>query len=514
MSDASEIILLSGRLIVTNYTDYTDKVKKELFKLYINGEFVESASGATLDFVNPANGQVFGKGSFGGQADATAAIAAARAAFDGEWGKTSGLERGRLLAKAGSILARRAEEFAILETLDAGKQYMSALYYEVPQSIDAFDFYSHKARTLGGESARMDGNYLNYTDWYPCGVVGEILPWNGPLMMGCQKICAILAAGNTVIVKPPQWASASILLLAEVFDEAGFPPGVVNMISGAGPVVGRALVESKLVDMVSMTGGTETGREILRMSADTVKALALELGGKSPNIIFDDVDIPNTAKWAVHGFTLHSGQVCVSGTRIFVHRGIYEEFLTAMADVCKTFRPGNGFDYEKGVNFSTLIHPDHAKSVWGYIEKGKAQGARLICGGEPYTEPELSRGSFVPPTIFADVTTDMTIFREEIFGPVACVTPFDTEEQAIALANNCDYGLAGAVFSNNVKRAHRVAQSIRGGQIYMNTYFSKGMIDAPAAGWKQSGLGVAGIHKYMRGKTIFVDLNDVSLPPM
>ncbi|MDR0840872.1 MAG: aldehyde dehydrogenase family protein [Christensenellaceae bacterium] len=495
--------------------DYLGKIKKELYKLYIDGQFVESASGDTFDFLNPATGEAFGRGSFGGKADAEKAILAARKAFDeGPWGKMSGLERGKLLAKAGDILSRRAEEFAVVETLDAGKQYMGALYYEVPQSVDAFNFYAHKARTLGGESSRMDGNYLNYVDWYPYGVVGEILPWNGPLMMGCQKICAILAAGNTVIVKPPQWASASLLLLAEVFDEAGFPQGVINVVSGSGSVVGQALVESKLVDMVSMTGGTSTGRGILRSCADTVKSIALELGGKSPNIIFEDVDIANTAKWAVHGFTLHSGQVCVSGTRIFVQRGIYEQFLTAMAQVCTTFRPGNGFDYEKGVNFSSLIHPEHAKAVWGYIEKGKAEGARLVCGGAPYADPALANGSFVPPTIFADVTPDMTIFKEEIFGPVACVTPFDTEEEALALANGSDYGLAGAVFSNNIKRAHRVAQGIRGGQIYINTYFSKGMIDSPGTGWKESGVGIAGIHKYMISKTIFVDLNDVSEPPM
>ena len=495
--------------------DYKEKIRQGLYKLYIDGKFVESVSGKTFDFVNPATGEVFGKGSLGARADAELAISAARAAFDeGPWGKMSGAERGRYLAKAGAILARRAEEFAIVETLDAGKQYLGAQYYEVPQSVDAFEFYAHKARTLGGACSQIEGNYLNYVDWYPCGVVGEILPWNGPLMMGCQKLGAILAAGNTVIVKPPSWACASLLLLAEVFDEAGFPPGVFNVITGPGSEVGRVLAESDLVDMVSMTGGTETGRKILGYAADTIKSLALELGGKSPNVIFEDVDIPNAAKWAVHGFTLHSGQVCVSGTRVFIQREIYEPFLAAMVDVCKTFRPGNGFDYHEGVNYSTLIHPEHARSVWDYIEKGKAEGARLVCGGVPYQDEKLARGSFVPPTIFADVTRDMAIYREEIFGPVACVMPFDTEEEAIALANDCEYGLAGAVFSNNIKRAHRVAQGIRGGQIYINTYFSKGMIDSPGAGWKKSGLGIAGIHKYMNSKTIFVDLNDVSEPPM
>ena len=493
--------------------EYMDKIKKETYKLYIDGQFVESDSGQTFDMVNPATGEAFGKAAYGGASDVRRAISAARKAFDeGPWGRMSGVERGELLTKAGAILARRAEEFAVVETLDAGKIYMGALYFEVPQSVDAFSFYAAKARTLSGTSTMLHGNYLNYTDWHPYGVVGEILPWNGPLMMGCQKVSAILAAGNTVVIKPPQWASASMLLLAEVFDEAGFPPGVVNVVSGSGSQVGQALVQSSLVDMVSMTGGTSTGKQILRDSAETVKVLALELGGKSPNIIFEDVDIKNTAKWAVHGFTLHSGQVCVSGTRILVARSIYEKLLEAMADVCKTLRPGDGF--QQGVNFNTLIHPDHAKSVWEYIKKGTEQGARLVCGGVPYTDAELACGSFVPPTIFADVTPDMAIFKDEIFGPVACVTPFDTEQQALELANLSEYGLAGAVFSKDIKRAHRVAQGIRSGQIYVNTYFSKAMIDCPGTGWKQSGIGIAGIHKYMISKTIFVDLNETSEPPM
>ncbi len=495
--------------------DYLSTFKKEPYKLYIDGQFMPGVSGRTFEMQNPATGEVFASAYFGGREDAQKAVQAARNAFDdGPWGKMSGLERGKYLAKAAGILSRRREEFAVIETADAGKQYMSALYYELPQSVDALEFYSHKARTLGGHSQMLDGNCLNYGAWYPYGVVGEILPWNGPLMMGCQKIGGILAAGNTVVIKPPQWASASMLALAEVFDEAGFPEGVVNVVSGSGGEVGNYLVESPLVDMVSMTGGTATGRSIMRAAAGTIKALALELGGKSPNIFFADVDIANAAKWAVHGFTLHSGQVCVSGTRIFVQRAIYEDFLAAMAEVCKRFVPGSGFDFEKGVNFSSLIHPSHAKDVWAYIAKGKAEGARLVCGGKPYTDPALANGSYVPPTIFADVSPDMTIFKEEIFGPVGCVTPFNTEEEALKLANQSVYGLAGGVFSKDIKRAHRVAQGIRSGQIYVNTYFSKGMVDAPTTGWKESGIGVAGIHKYMTSKTIFVDLNEGSEPPM
>jgi acyl-CoA reductase-like NAD-dependent aldehyde dehydrogenase len=237
------------------------------------------------------------------------------------------------------------------------------------------------------------------------------------------------------------------------------------------------------------------------------------LGGKSPNIVFDDVDIDETVKWARFGFTLNSGQVCVSGTRLILQRGIYEEFLTKLKAECEKLVPGDGFDHEKGVTFSTLISREHARTVWDYIEKGKTEGARLITGGVPYDDPMLARGNFVPPTVFADVHPDMTIFREEIFGPVLCVTPFDTEDEAIAIADATRYGLAGGVFSRNIKRALRVAGRIRSGQIYVNTYFSKGMIESPGTGWKESGIGVAGIQKYMISKTVFVDLIDGSLPP-
>lgn len=425
----------------------------------------------------------------------------------------SAKERSKLLIKAGKILSGRLEEFAAVETLECGKLYMSALYYEAQMSVDAFEYFAGKARCLEGKVVPTEAGHLNYVLWQPCGVVGEILPWNGPFMMGCQKVCAILAAGNTVIIKPSSWASLSMLLLAEVFHQAGFPAGVVNVVTGSGDEVGEELVKSPLVDMVSMTGGTEVGKSIIGSSKDTVKDIALELGGKSPNIVFDDVNVDEAAKWARAAFTLNSGQVCVSGTRLILHRNIYEEFIAKLKAECEKLVPGNGFDYEKGVNFNTLISREHAGKVWSYIEKGKAEGARVVTGAEPYTDPELAKGNFVPPTVFADVTPDMTIFQEEIFGPVLCITPFETEEEAIAIANSTKYGLAGGVFTSNIKRALRVAERIKGGQIYVNTYFSKGMIESPGTGWKESGIGVAGIYKYMISKTVFVDMIDGSLPP-
>ena len=490
-------------------------VKQEPYQLYIDGAFVESESKETFDVVNPVNNQPFAKAYKGRTADLEKAIVAARRAYDeGPWGKMSAKDRSKLLLKAGQLLAARSEEFAVIETLECGKLFMSALYYEAQMAVDAFEYFAGKARCLEGKVVPCDAGHLNYVLWQPCGVVGEILPWNGPFMMGCQKVCAILAAGNTVVIKPSSWGSLSMMLLMEVFHEAGFPSGVVNLVTGSGAEIGDALVKSPLVDMVSMTGGTETGKNIIGVSKDTVKDIALELGGKSPNIVFDDVDVDEVVKWAKFGFTLNSGQVCVSGTRLILHKNIYEEFLTKLKAECEKFVPGDGFDYMKGVNFSTLISKSHAQSVWKYIEAGKKEGARLITGGEPYTDPMLQKGNFVPPTVFADVTPEMTIFQEEIFGPVLSVTPFETEEEALALANATEYGLAGGVFSKNIKRALRVAERIKGGQIYVNTYFSKAMIESPGTGWKQSGIGVAGIQKYMISKTVFVDLIDGSLPPM
>ncbi len=488
-----------------------DYVKKEPYKLYIDGEFIVPEGKETFEIINPVNNEAFATAYKAGEKEADMAIKAARKAFDeGPWGKMSPKERAKLLLKAGQILDRRKEEFACIETLECGKLYGGTRYFEAEMSVDAFEYFAGKARCLEGKVVPIDANTLNVVQWYPHGVVGEILPWNGPFMMGCQKICAILAAGNTAIVKPSSWASLSMMLLAEVFDEAGFPKGVVNIVTGSGAVIGDALVKSPEVDMVAMTGGTETGKHIIGASKDTVKEIALELGGKSPNIMFEDVNIDDAVKWARWAFTQNSGQVCVSGTRLIVQRSIYEEFIEKLKEECVKQVPGDGFDPKTTLN--TLIHKDHAKTVWDYIQKGKDEGARLVCGGEPYTDETLAKGNFVPITLFADVTPEMTIFQEEIFGPVLCVTPFDTEEEAVAIANATDYGLAGGVFTKDMKRGLRVAQKIHGGQIYVNSYFSKGMIEAPGTGWKQSGLGVAGIQKYMISKTIFMDTEDGSVP--
>lgn len=485
-------------------------VKKEPYPLYINGKFVPSESGEVFEIVNPANNEVIAQAYKGGLGDLNKAISAARQAFDnGPWRKMTNLQRSQLLLKVRDILASRIEEFSALETLDCGKIYNGVLYYDVVMALDGFAYGAAKARTIEGKVVPVDGGgkYFNYVTWNPVGVVGEILPWNGPLMMGSDKVASILAAGNTVIIKPSSWASLSMLVMAEVFHEAGFPPGVVNVVTGPGGLIGNALVESPLVDMVSMTGGTETGREVIRHSANTIKNLALELGGKSPNIVFPDADFKTAVQWAKSGFTMGSGQICVAGTRLILHKSIYEEFLAALKAECEKLVPGDGFLPQS--NFQAIITREHANSIWQYIEKAKEEGARLITGGVPYSDTALSKGNYVPPTIFADVTPDMTIFKEEVFGPVLSVTPFETEQEALDLANNTAFGLAGAVFTKDIARGIRVVEGIRAGQIYINTYYSKAINESPGTGWKESGLGVvSGVYKYMLPKTVFVDIAD------
>jgi acyl-CoA reductase-like NAD-dependent aldehyde dehydrogenase len=494
--------------------DPHEYVKSEPYPLYIGGEFVPSRSRETFDIINPVDNKAFAQANKGGKEDILRAVAAARTAIDeGPWGAMTQKERSVYLMKMRDLLPQYTEKFACLETLDCGKVYPGTAFYEIPNGIDGFEYYAGKARCLEGKVIPVVGGLLNYVLNEPYGVVAEILPWNGPFMMGCHKVAAILAAGNSVIIKPSSWASLSLLELAGVFHEAGFPPGVVNVVTGPGSLVGRTLVENEDVDFISMTGGTETGRRILESSVNTVKSVALELGGKSPIIVFEDVDFESTVRWAGAAFTINSGQVCVAGTRLILHESIYEEFLEGLNGFCAALKPGNGFDYETGVNFGPVISREHFDTVWGYIESGRKEGARLICGGERYKDPALAAGNFVPPTVFADVTPNMRIFKEEIFGPVLSVSAFKTEEEALALANAVDYGLAGAVFTNDIKRAHRVAGKIKSGQVYINNYFNKNLCESPGAGWKESGIGAAGIMKYMRQKTVFIDQNIDSAPP-
>ena len=479
-------------------------LRKEPYRMFIDGAWVTSKSGQTFPVVNPNNNKVIAHIAQAGTQEVEEAVRSARRAFDGgPWGRLTARERGELLAKMADIVERDAEKLAYLEALDTGKVIMQAIHFDLPQGIDGLRYYSGKARDIHGEviDTAVSG-FWNYRLWQPVGVVLEILPWNGPLMMGLQKVAGILAAGNTVIIKPPSDASLALLEVGKAFQEAGFPPGVVNIVAGPGGSIGEALVSHPGVDMVSVTGSTATGARVMQLASPGIKKLALELGGKNPNIVFADADLGKAVDWAKQAAFNNQGEICVSGSRLLLQRDIHDEFVKKLADKVKALRIG--FSTDQASEVGPLINKRQQEKVLEYIEAGSAGGAQLLVGGKVPADRELADGNFVLPAIFDRVTQDMKIAREEIFGPVLSVLTFKDEQEAVRIANNVDYGLAGAVFTRDAARAHRVARQLQAGQVYINTYYSKGMVESPGVGWKKSGIGGAGITKYMQPKTVFV----------
>jgi len=479
-------------------------IQSEPYQLFINGEFTNASEGGVFEIINPATNETIATGSDGTHGDIDRAVAAARAAFDhGPWPRMTGKERGRYLRRVADLLEANQEKFAFLEAADVGKTFARTLDYALPQAIDGFEYHAAKARELGGEVRQVpEGTFFNYHLWEPMGVVGEILPWNGPLMMACHKVSAILAAGNTVIVKPSENGSLTNLELAKIFAEVDFPPGVVNVVAGQNRELGARLVEHPAVDMVSLTGGTETGKKVLQQAAGTVKKVALELGGKNPNIIFDDADIEDAVQWAIYGAFADQGQICVSGSRLLLQQPVYEEFLELLVDKVSQLKIGDTMDDDTDVG--PVITPAHEKKVLDYIATGQQEGAHLVLGGKKVTTTPLDKGNYIEPTIFTGVTPNMCIAQEEIFGPVVTVQPFQTDEEALEIANGVEYGLAAGIWTRDVDRAIRTAGQIRAGQIYLNSYFSPAMLDSPTEGHKYSGVGGAGIHKYMQEKSVFL----------
>jgi acyl-CoA reductase-like NAD-dependent aldehyde dehydrogenase len=476
-------------------------------QLLINNEWRASASGKTMDVVNPATEDVIAQVPSAAVSDLDAAVGAARAALEGPWAKLSARERGRLVRKLGERLLDRADEVARLETLHNGKPISESRHIEIPAAAECFEYYGGWSDKVMGETIPVKGNYLTYSLREPIGVVAAIVPWNFPLLLAAWKVAPALACGNTVILKPASQTPLTALALGEIAIDAGLPPGVLNVLTGPGAELGQAIVEHAGIDKIAFTGDTSTGKGIMRGAAGTLKRITLELGGKSPNIVLADADLESAIRGATIGIFYGKGEVCAAGSRLLVDRSIQSEFIDKLAARTKKMRAGDPMDPK--TRFGALSSRKQLETVLGYIDSGKREGATLVAGGAR-TDIGTGKGYFVQPTVFADVRPEMTIAREEIFGPVLASIEFSDVDEAIARANDTQYGLAAGVWTRDIKKAHYIARKLQAGTVWINTY---NVYDtaAPFGGYKQSGFGremsAHAIEHYTQVKSVWVDLN-------
>ena len=476
-------------------------------KMYINGEWRDSHNKEKRNVINPATGEVFAQAAEGTIEDAKEAIQVARATFEsGVWSEMAPVERASYLFKIADKIDENAEELTRLETMDNGKPHREA-GFDMGDAATCFRYYAGLITKPDGQTYTVADPVQAMVVREPVGVCGLIVPWNYPLLMSVWKIAPALAAGNTIVYKPSEVTPLTPTKLFEIFEEVGLPKGVANMVMGPGPIVGNEIAESNDVDLVSFTGGTKTGKHIMRAAAGNMKKLSLELGGKSPNIIFADADFEIAVDYALFGIYAGSGQVCSSGSRILVEESIYDKFVSRYVERAKQINVGPG-DYPD-TEMGPLVSQQHLEKVLSYIEIGKEEGARIACGGNRIMRGGLEKGYFVEPTVFVDVNPDMRIVREEIFGPVVVIQKFKDEAEAIELANNTDYGLAGAVFSSDGAKALRVIKKVRAGITWINMYHNT-YNEAPWGGYKQSGVGRAlgtyGLDVYQEIKQININL--------
>ncbi|MDZ8118972.1 aldehyde dehydrogenase family protein [Pontiella agarivorans] len=476
-------------------------------KMFIDGEWVEALSGETRESINPANGEVLSAVAEGAAADVDKAVEAAKEAFyNGPWGSAPAQERAALLFKLADLVDANAGELAELEMRDNGKP-LRETEYDVADTSACFRYYAGLCTKPMGQTYDVADPMQAMTVREPIGVVGLIVPWNYPLLMATWKIAPALAAGNCIIFKPAELTPLSAVRLFELIEEAGFPKGVANLVMGAGPAVGARMAEHPDIDKIAFTGGTATGRKIMTAATGNLKKISLELGGKSPCVVFEDADMEAAVDWALFAIFANQGQVCSAGSRLLLQESIHDEFvekLVACAEKIKV-APGDA----EGVEMAAMISEAHMEKVLRYIEIGKQEGATLRCGGMRLTEGELSKGFFVAPTVFTDTTPDMRIVQEEIFGPVLVVQKFTDDEDAVRLANDSIYGLAGGVFSENGARALNFIKKLRAGITWINCYHPT-YSEAPWGGYKQSGigrdLGTYGFDEYTEVKQININL--------
>jgi len=473
-------------------------------RLFIGGEWQDAASGKTFEVIDPARAEVVTEVAEADAADIDRAVRAAREAFEGDWRRMMPRQRGRLMWKLAERLEERKDEIALVETLNNGKPLFES-GIDVAMAIQTYEYYAGWATKIEGETIPVSVPYqFNYTLREPIGVVGAIVPWNFPLNLASWKVAPALAAGCTVILKPASETPLTALLLADAAAEVGFPPGVLNVVPGHGRTAGEALVAHPGVDKIAFTGSTAVGQHIARVAVDTVKRVSLELGGKSPNIVFADADLPAAAKGALNGIFYGKGEVCAAGSRLLVEESAHEQLVGMVAEGADAMKIGDPL--EKGTRIGAVVSEQQMETVLGYIQKGVEEGARVVAGGG---RANIEPGYFVKPTVFDDVTSDMTIAREEIFGPVLATLTFDGVEEAIELANDSMYGLAAAVWTSDVKKAHYVASRLKAGTVWINTY---NLYDpaSPFGGYKESGygrdLGRHALEQYTQVKSVWVNL--------
>jgi acyl-CoA reductase-like NAD-dependent aldehyde dehydrogenase len=474
-------------------------------RLWIHNEWVDAADGGTFATINPATGDTIADVAEARAADIDRAVESARQAMgDKTWRRMNPHKRSRLLWKLADAIEANADELGALETADNGKPYFESRKVDLPSVIENFRYFAGLADKMEGATIPVAGPFLNYTLREPVGVVGCITPWNFPLSLATWKVAPALACGNAVILKPAEQTPLTALFLGELAASVGFPPGVLNVVPGFGETAGAALVRHPGVDAIAFTGSTEVGKIVMREAAETLKKVSLELGGKSPNIVFADADLKSAVHGASTGIFYGKGEVCAAGSRVLVERSVYDEFLEHFSARAAKMTVGDPMD--AATRLGAIVSEEQLDRVMGYVEAGRSEGARLVTGGERTTVD--GKGNFMTATVFADVDPDMTIAREEIFGPVASVIPFEDVDDAIDTANRTIYGLAAGVWTRDVGKAHRIASEIQAGTVWVNTYNQYDSA-SPFGGYKLSGFGrdlgrEAALEKYTQVKSVWV----------